>query len=92
MNQSLGKVRIFLFKLYILYTYFMNFISIGKYHRGKHVEGQWVFGGVVGETGKCFLVPVEDRTANTLMYLIMKWIAPGSIIISDCWKAYTTIK
>ncbi len=43
-------------------------LKLGKYHRGKHVEGQ--FGEVERETGICFLVPVENRTANTLMALI----------------------
>lgn len=35
-----------------------------------------MFGGVERETGKCFLEPVEDRTATTLMELIKKWIKP----------------
>ena len=69
----------------------VDFIA-GKYHRGKRVEGKWVFGGVERDTGKCFLEPVENRTAQTLMTLIEEWILPGSIIISDCWKSYSTIK
>lgn len=32
-----------------------------KYHRGHKVEGQWVFGGIERETGRVFMVPVEDR-------------------------------
>ena len=32
-----------------------------KYHRGKHVEGQWVFGGYERGTGRVFMVPVESR-------------------------------
>ncbi|CAI6373204.1 unnamed protein product [Macrosiphum euphorbiae] len=32
-----------------------------KYHGDHRVEGQWVFGGVELETGRCFLVPVEHR-------------------------------
>ena len=38
-----------------------------KYHRGHPVKGQWVFGGVERESGKTFLVPVQDRTADTLL-------------------------
>jgi len=56
------------------------------------VEGQWVFGGVERDTGKCFLVPVENRSAETLMALIEHWILPGSIIIRNCWKAVSTIR
>lgn len=32
-----------------------------KYHRGHKVEGQWVFGGIERDTGRVFMVPVEDR-------------------------------
>ena len=69
-----------------------NYYVIGKYHRGKRVEGQWVFCGVERDSGKCFLEPVENRSAETLMALIEEWILPGSVIISDCWKSYSTIK
>jgi transposase-like protein len=47
-----------------------------------------VFGGVERESGKTFLVPVPDRTADTLMAVIDAWIEPGNTIISDCWGAY----
>jgi transposase-like protein len=59
-----------------------------KYHKGHFVEGQWVFGGIEEDTRKAFLVPVEDRSEKTLISIIQKWIEPGSIIISDCWKGY----
>ncbi len=50
------------------------------------MEGQWVFGGVERETGKCFLIPVERRDKDTLLAVIKEWILPGTLIISDCWK------
>jgi hypothetical protein len=59
-----------------------------KYGRGHPVKGQWVFGGVERESGKTFLVPVPDRTANTLMAVIDAWIEPGTTVISNCWGAY----
>ena len=59
-----------------------------KYHRGHHVEGQWVFGGIEEDSRKCFLVAVEKRDEATLLPIIQKWIEPGTIIVSDCWKAY----
>ena len=63
-----------------------------KYHRGHKVEGQWVFGGWEKyNKQKIFMIPVHNRKATTLLPLIKKWIAPGSIIHSDCWKAYTDI-
>ena len=62
-----------------------------KYHRGHHVEGQWVFGGIEEDSRKSFLVAVEKRDEGTLLPIIKKWIAPGTIIVSDCWKAYTNL-
>ena len=63
-----------------------------KYHRGHHVEGQWVFGGIEEDSRKCFLVAVEKRDEQTLLPIIKKWIEPGTIIVSDCWKAYSKLE
>ena len=63
-----------------------------KYHKGHRVEGQWVFGGrEKKDKSKIFMVPVRNRKKVTLLALIKRWIKPGSIIHSDCWKAYTDI-
>jgi len=62
-----------------------------KYGRGHPVKGQWVFGGVERESGRTFLVPVPDRTADTLMAVIDAWIEPGTTVISDCWGAYRNL-
>ena len=62
-----------------------------KYHRGHHVRGQWVFGEVERGSGKTFLVPVADRTADSLVTIIKNRIEPGTRIISDCWAAYWTL-
>ena len=60
-----------------------------KYNRGKRVEGQWVFGGCeTTNSNKIFVVPVQDRSKETLQREIKKWIKPGSVIVSDCWKGY----
>jgi len=63
-----------------------------KYHRGHHVEGQWVFHGIESDSRKCFLVAVEKRDEATLLPTIGKWIEPGTVIISDCWKAYCNLE
>jgi transposase-like protein len=59
-----------------------------RYHRGHPAKGQWVFGGVERESGRTFLVPVPDRTADTLVAIIHDWIEPGTTVISDGWGAY----
>lgn len=56
-----------------------------KYERGCIVEGQWVFGSIERDTGNCFLVPVPDRTADTLLVLVRQWICPSTTIMLDCW-------
>ena len=63
-----------------------------KYNRGRRRERQWVFGGVErGESDNCFFVCVPDRTRGTLLSAIQDNIQPGSIIVSDEWRAYNDI-
>ena len=63
-----------------------------KYHRGKHVEGNWVFGGVErNNKQKLFMVVVEDRSHETLLPIIQSKIFPGTIKFSDCWKSYNRL-
>jgi hypothetical protein len=63
-----------------------------KYGRGHPVKGKWVFGGVERESEKPSLVPVPDRTADTFMAVISDWIEPGTMVISDCWGAYSNLE
>jgi len=62
-----------------------------KYHRGRMIEGQWVFGGVERGSRKSFYVLVPTRNAETLTEVILKYIRPGTTIMSDCWKAYNKL-
>jgi hypothetical protein len=62
-----------------------------KYHRRHLVNDQLVFGGVEQESGRTFLVPVLDRTVDTLTSVISAWIEPSTKPISDCWAAYLDI-
>lgn len=62
-----------------------------KYNRGRLIDGQWVFGGFERETKNLFVVPVNDRTKDSLLAVIKDKILPGTTIISDCWKAYNCL-
>lgn len=63
-----------------------------KYNRGRYLTGQWIFGGVErGNRTNFFVVPVEDRTAETLMRIIRARIRPGTTVMSDCWRAYAGV-
>ena len=63
-----------------------------KYHRGRRVDGVWVFGGIERESRRCFMVSVEDRTAATLIPIIKQYILPGTKVMSDCWKSYDRLE
>ena len=39
--------------------------SLEKDNRGRKVDGVWVFGGIERDSRRCFLVTVEDRSAET---------------------------
>ena len=62
-----------------------------KYNRGRWVEGHWVFGGIERGTTHSFMAVVPDRSAATLLPIIQTYIRPGTLIISDEWRAYCRI-
>ncbi|EYC20991.1 hypothetical protein Y032_0020g170 [Ancylostoma ceylanicum] len=63
-----------------------------KYNRGRWVRRhQWLFGGYERGSGRSFLILVRRRDARTLLRLIVKYIRPGTTIISDCWRSYNRI-
>ena len=67
-------------------------IGKSKRHKGHRVEGQWFFGGSEEESRKCFIFLVDCRDQDTFLPIIQKWIMPGTLIISDCWKSYDKLK
>jgi len=57
------------------------------------IEGQWVFGGIDRETGDFFIVPVEDRSKDTLLHLSKTRTLPGppsSPIAGERMTVWTT--
>ena len=62
-----------------------------KYNKGRIIEGQWIFGGIERESKKLFLVPVEERSKESLLAVIKEYILPGTTIVSDCWKSYNCL-
>lgn len=64
-----------------------------KYERGHRVDGVWVLVGVERTPErKVFLVAVPDRTANTLTAVISSHVHPGSIILTDMWRGYSSLE
>ena len=58
---------------------------------GRLVEAHWVFGEYCVSQRKGFAVPVPNRKAEPLIPEILKYVLPGSIIISDLWKGYISL-
>ena len=54
-----------------------------KYHRGAYREGDWVLGLVEGGSNNCCLVPVDNRSAQTLLPTVNPCCLPGTRIITD---------
>jgi IS1 family transposase len=63
-----------------------------KYNRGHRVEGVWILGGVERTSQrKIFLEEVEDRSAATLLQVISRHVLPGSIVMTDMWRGYSSL-
>lgn len=66
-------------------------IARRKFNVGRLVPPRWVFGAYDVETGVGYVQLVPDRSAATLLPIIANVVAPGSIIHSDCWRAYANV-
>lgn len=60
-------------------------IARRKYGKGREVDEQWIFGGIERESGICFMVPVGQCSAETLLPIIQKFVLPGTTVVSNLW-------
>ena len=60
-----------------------SMFSRRKNQVGRVLTQQWVFGRLCRETGDCFLIPVSNRSKETLVPIIPTNILPGTTIVSD---------
>jgi transposase-like protein len=64
-----------------------------KYNRGHRVDGVWVLVGVKRTTARrVFVVPLINRSADTLLDIIRNYVIQGSVIHTDMWKGYALVK
>jgi transposase len=61
-----------------------------KYNRGRQTAGQWYVGGVERGSKRVFLIPVSNRNAETMTRIIVDNVLPGTIVITDQWRAYAS--
>jgi hypothetical protein len=65
-------------------------IAKRKYHRGHHIEGAWILGGVERTSARrLFVTRVPDRSSATISQVIDRFVKPGSRILTDGWKGYS---
>jgi len=63
-----------------------------KYNRGRMLDQVWVFGLVDRFSGRLFAQVVEQRNADTLIPIIVKYIRHDTeLIVSDEWKSYSSL-
>ena len=70
------------------------FLGKRKYHRGRMVDGRWILGMVERESGELRLEICTNnkRDRATLIPLIKRHVAPGTLIITDYWAAYNSLE
>ena len=69
-------------------------LSAPKLTRNGHarpVNEKWVFGAYDTQRKVGFIRRVPDRSASTLLPIIVEWCLPGTIIVSDGWAPYNGI-
>eukprot|EP01084_Bolivina_argentea_P002363 4354_1 len=63
-----------------------------KNYRGNDTgPDMWVFGLVERNSGRCYLITVPDRSAETLIPIIRRIAGDASTVISDQWRAYLSL-
>ena len=64
-----------------------------KYNVGRvrGIAEPWVLGIIDTATKKVCMFQVPNRTRATLHGHIVRYVAPGSVIVTDCWAAYYTL-
>lgn len=74
-----------------------TFLVRRKNNKDRPLSQIWLFGGIERDSKKKFVIPLlepvgEKRDTATLLPLIKKYIRGGSIIMSDRWGAYHSLK
>ena len=64
-----------------------------KYNMGRGKDPGWVLGGIERpispkEVPRMFLVAIPNRKREMLQKMIVQWVNPGTIVVTDSFKAY----
>ena len=67
------------------------FGGVRKGKRGRGAAGKTVVFGILKRGGKVFTKVVEDTKPTTLMPVIVRKIAPDSVVYTDCYRSYNAL-
>ena len=67
------------------------FGGVRKGRRGRGATGKVVVFGILKRGGKVFTKVVNDTKAVTLMPLIVRKVAPDSVVYTDCYRSYNAL-
>jgi hypothetical protein len=67
-----------------------SLLSKRKNNRGRILNMQWYVGGIERGSRNVFIVPVENRNTRTMIEVIKENVLPGSLVITDQWRAYVS--
>lgn len=59
-----------------------------KYNRGRILNQQWFIAGIERGSRKCFIIPVPNRNAQTIVNVLKSFVHDNTIIMTDGWRAY----
>ncbi|ULU11537.1 hypothetical protein L3Y34_015162 [Caenorhabditis briggsae] len=59
-----------------------------KYNVGRIVRNGWLIGGIQNNTRAVFIEIVDKRDQATCERIIQQYVAPGTTVITDCWRGY----
>ena len=59
--------------------------NIGK---RLHLPQYWCFGMIESDSNRIIILNVPNRSADSLVPLILAYVDIESTIVSDCWKSY----
>ena len=62
-----------------------------KGKRGRGAAGKVVVFGILKRGGKVFTKVVKDTRTETLLPLIIRKIAPDSVVYTDCYRSYNAL-
>ena len=66
--------------------------KLTRNNKARPVTEKWVVGAYDTVKKVGMMRRVEDRSGDTLIDCIKEWCLPGTVIVTDGWKGYSTVQ